>query len=44
MDFSDISDKTPTQELTIPQGREVGEYALKYVPYSHSESLFLSLI
>ena len=31
LDFDDINDETPTQELGIPQSREVGEYSLKYV-------------
>jgi hypothetical protein len=31
MNFDDVSDKTPTQEFHVAQGREVGEYALKYV-------------
>ena len=26
LDFSDLEDKNPVQEFTIPQGREVGEY------------------
>ena len=26
LDFSDLEDKKPVQEFTIPQGREVGEY------------------
>jgi hypothetical protein len=30
LDFSDAADKAPTQEFTVAQGREVGEYALKY--------------
>lgn len=31
LDFGDIADKVPTQEFDVAQGREVGEYALKYV-------------
>ncbi|KAJ7730723.1 PITH domain-containing protein, partial [Mycena olivaceomarginata] len=30
LDFQDISDKTPTQEFTVAQGREVSEYTLRY--------------
>lgn len=30
-DFEDAVDKTPTQEFDVAQGREVGEYAVKYV-------------
>ena len=31
LDFDDINDQTPTQELVVPQSRDVGEYALKCV-------------
>jgi hypothetical protein len=31
MDFEDIEQKTPTQEFEVAQGREVGEYAVKYI-------------
>lgn len=31
LDFSDIVDKIPDQEFPVPQSREVGEYAVKYV-------------
>ncbi|KAF5367167.1 hypothetical protein D9758_004069 [Tetrapyrgos nigripes] len=30
LDFSDAADKTPTQEFDVAQGREVGEYVVKY--------------
>ena len=26
LDFSDIADRKPVQEFSIPQGRDVGEY------------------
>jgi len=35
IDFDDIADRTPTQEFDVPQGREVGEYQVRYV--SHTE-------
>ncbi|KAJ7729712.1 DUF1000-domain-containing protein [Mycena olivaceomarginata] len=39
--FQDISDKTPTQEFTVAQGREVGEYALRYeLPLWHRNRKF----
>lgn len=31
LDFQDVSDKKAVQEFDIAQGREVGEYAVKYV-------------
>lgn len=31
LDFEDVADKDPTQEFDVAQGREVGEYAVKYV-------------
>lgn len=31
IDFSDIADKHPDQEFHIPESRDVGEYAVKYV-------------
>ena len=31
MDFFDIEDKEPAQEFYVPQGREIGEYAVKFV-------------
>ena len=33
IDFEDIADKAPTQEFDIPQGREVGEYQVRYLPH-----------
>ncbi|KAF9452328.1 DUF1000-domain-containing protein [Macrolepiota fuliginosa MF-IS2] len=41
MDFDDIEDKTPTQELDVAQGREVGEYAVKTAKFSNVSSLTL---
>ncbi|KAF8824997.1 hypothetical protein HHX47_DHR7000603 [Lentinula edodes] len=29
LDFQDVTDKKPTQEFDVAQGREVGEYAVK---------------
>ena len=31
LDFDDVADKVPTQELSIVQSREVGEYAVRCV-------------
>ncbi|EIM91184.1 DUF1000-domain-containing protein [Stereum hirsutum FP-91666 SS1] len=41
MDFSDIADQTPTQELTVPQGRDVGEYQLKAAKFPNISSVTL---
>ncbi|KAF8076225.1 DUF1000-domain-containing protein [Lyophyllum atratum] len=41
LDFDDISDQKPTQEFDIPQGREVGEYAVKTSQFSNISSLTL---
>ncbi|KAJ7366440.1 DUF1000-domain-containing protein [Mycena albidolilacea] len=41
LDFQDISDKTPTQEFTVAQGREVGEYALRTAKFSNVSSISL---
>ncbi|KAJ3572550.1 hypothetical protein NP233_g3002 [Leucocoprinus birnbaumii] len=41
MDFQDIEHHTPTQEFEIPQGREVGEYAVKTAKFSNVSSLAL---
>jgi hypothetical protein len=30
-DFEDVAEKNPTQEFDVAQGREVGEYAVKYI-------------
>lgn len=30
-DFDDVSDKNPTQEFEVAVGREVAEYAVRYV-------------
>jgi hypothetical protein len=32
IDFDDIAERTPTQEFDVPQGREVGEYQVRYLP------------
>jgi len=39
LDFDDINDQTPTQELVVPQSRDVGEYALKTAKFSNISSL-----
>lgn len=36
IDFEDIVDRVPTQEFDIPQGREVGEYQVRYFSQSFS--------
>ena len=33
-DFEDVADRAPTQYFDVPQGREVGEYQLRYVSHS----------
>ncbi|KAJ7920737.1 DUF1000-domain-containing protein [Mycena leptocephala] len=40
-DFEDISDKTPTQEFAVAQGRDVGEYALRIAKFSNVSSVSL---
>ncbi|KAJ6584559.1 PITH domain-containing protein [Mycena capillaripes] len=40
-DFEDITDKTPTQEFAVAQGREVGEYALRTAKFSNVSSISL---
>ncbi|KDQ59205.1 hypothetical protein JAAARDRAFT_192739 [Jaapia argillacea MUCL 33604] len=41
LDFSDASDKKPTQEFVVPQGREVGEYAVLPAKFSNISSITL---
>jgi len=41
LDFSDIADRTCAQELNIPQGREVGEYAVKPAKFQNVSSVTL---
>jgi len=41
LDFSDATDKTPTQEFAVVQGREVGEYALKPAKFPNVSSVTL---
>lgn len=43
LDFDDVSDKTPTQEFDVAQGREVGEYAVKYVDFIMHHIMFSTL-
>lgn len=33
IDFNEIADRTPTQEFHVPQGREVGEYQVRYISH-----------
>ncbi|KAJ7109028.1 PITH domain-containing protein [Mycena crocata] len=40
-DFGDITDKAPTQEFEVAQGREVGEYALRTAKFSNVSSVSL---
>jgi len=39
LDFEDINDKKPVQEFVVPQGREVGEYAVKTAKFSNASSI-----
>ncbi|THV02761.1 DUF1000-domain-containing protein [Dendrothele bispora CBS 962.96] len=41
LDFSDIADKSPTQEFDVAQGREIGEYVVKTTKFSNVSSLSL---
>ncbi|KAL0063704.1 hypothetical protein AAF712_009396 [Marasmius tenuissimus] len=41
LDFSDVADKSPTQEFHVPQGREVGEYSVKTAKFNNISSLTL---
>ncbi|KAF8149811.1 PITH domain-containing protein [Crassisporium funariophilum] len=41
LDFGEVLDRTPTQEFDIPQGREVGEYAVKTAKFSNISSVTL---
>ncbi|KAA1467425.1 DUF1000-domain-containing protein [Dentipellis sp. KUC8613] len=41
LDFDNASDKQPAQELTVAQGREVGEYALKPAKFPNVSSVTL---
>ncbi|ETW82957.1 hypothetical protein HETIRDRAFT_416976 [Heterobasidion irregulare TC 32-1] len=41
LDFSDANEKTPTQEFTIPQGREAGEYTVKPSRFPNVSSITL---
>ncbi|KAF5392181.1 hypothetical protein D9757_001372 [Collybiopsis confluens] len=41
LDFQDVADKKPTQELDIAQGRDVGEYAVKTAKFPNVSSLTL---
>jgi len=41
LDFDDVNNETPTQELDVPQSREVGEYSLKTAKFSNVSSLTL---
>ncbi|KAF7967285.1 hypothetical protein HWV62_34999 [Athelia sp. TMB] len=41
LDFDDATEKTPTQEFHVAQGREIGEYAVKVSKFSNLSSLTL---
>ncbi|KAH8117751.1 DUF1000-domain-containing protein [Phellopilus nigrolimitatus] len=41
VDFSDISEKDPAQDFAIPQGRDIGEYAVKASKFANLSSLTL---
>ncbi|KAI0322145.1 galactose-binding domain-like protein [Amylostereum chailletii] len=41
LDFSDAADKEPTQEFTVVQSREVGEYSLKAAKFPNVSSVTL---
>ncbi|KAF8656824.1 hypothetical protein AX16_002372 [Volvariella volvacea WC 439] len=41
LDFDDVSDKTPTQEIDIAQGREAFEYPVKLAKFTNISSLTL---
>ncbi|KAF9223595.1 DUF1000-domain-containing protein [Gyrodon lividus] len=41
LDFSDVQDKTPTQEFEVAEGRDVGEYAIKTAKFSNLSSVTL---
>jgi len=41
LDFSDATDKEPTQELPVVQSREVGKFALKATRFSNVSSITL---
>ncbi|KZP27403.1 DUF1000-domain-containing protein [Athelia psychrophila] len=41
LDFDDATDKTPTQEFHVAQGREIGEYAVKAAKFSNLSSITL---
>ncbi|KAF8581067.1 DUF1000-domain-containing protein [Ramaria rubella] len=41
LDFSDVSDRNPTQELAVAQSREVGDYAVKPAKFSNVSSITL---
>nr|VWP01013.1 Type III effector protein XopX [Ganoderma boninense] len=41
LDFSDLEDKKPVQEFTVPQGREVGEYHVMPAKFPNVTSITL---
>jgi len=41
LDFDDVTDKIPTQEFDVAQGREVGEYVVKAAKFSNLSSITL---
>ncbi|KJA13326.1 hypothetical protein HYPSUDRAFT_73060 [Hypholoma sublateritium FD-334 SS-4] len=41
LDFDDIQDRKSTQEVVVPQNREVGEYAVKTAKFTNISSITL---
>ncbi|KAF8638179.1 hypothetical protein AX17_002377 [Amanita inopinata Kibby_2008] len=41
VDFEDVAEKLPTQEITVAQGRAVGEYAVKTAKFNNISSIGL---
>jgi len=41
LDFDNIFDKTPAQEFSVPQSRDIGEYAVKAAKFSNLSSITL---
>ncbi|PPQ96258.1 hypothetical protein CVT26_005585 [Gymnopilus dilepis] len=39
LDFDDVTNKTPAQEFSVPQDRDVGEYVVKTAKFSNVSSL-----
>ncbi|KAK2463484.1 hypothetical protein APHAL10511_004570 [Amanita phalloides] len=41
LDFNDVTDKVPSQEVNVVQTREVGEYSIKTAKFSNTSSISL---